>query len=60
MSKGLNATCFEEGYDYCDNNTYIYIEDPSYPIICADKNNTDYYYEDEDGNKIKVDNCSET
>ena len=45
---GPNAKCFEEGYDYCDNETYIYIVNISEPDVCADENHTDYYYEDEE------------
>ena len=54
---GPDAKCFEEGYDYCDNETYIYIVNINEPDVCADENHTNYYYKDENGNKFKVGNC---
>ena len=37
---GPDAICFEEGSNYCDNETYIYIINISKPNVCADENHT--------------------
>ena len=36
---GINARCFDYGYNYCDDETYIYIADISDLLTCTTSDN---------------------
>ena len=56
---GSNARCFAEGYGYCGTDNYIYVVNTDDMLTCTIASNVEYYYEDEDGNKIILDGCNE-